>query len=127
MTRNPWVITISHPQFCWDSCQRAAWSGTSQSNYIIDSERKPREKWDVCPSVSSVTLHFSRAIQASPPGELVPLKRELTIPEFLIPADDDLKDFLLDFEEDLRALHPVRCSPSPGEKGGSSSLRSTHL
>lgn len=65
-----------------------------------------------------MTLHFSRAIQASPPWELVPLKRELIIPEFLIPADErDLEDFLLDFEEDLRALHPVRCSPSPGEKG----------
>ncbi|XP_047285757.1 leucine-rich repeat-containing G-protein coupled receptor 5 isoform X2 [Homo sapiens] len=26
----------------------------------------------------------------------------------------DLEDFLLDFEEDLKALHSVQCSPSPG-------------
>lgn len=41
-------------------------------------ERKPKEKWDVCPSVSSVTFHVSRAIQDSPPWELVPLKRDRT-------------------------------------------------
>lgn len=36
---------------------------------------------------------------------------------FQVQDERDLEDFLLDFEEDLRALHPVRCSPSPGEKG----------
>uniref|UniRef100_A0A8C6D309 Leucine rich repeat containing G protein-coupled receptor 5 n=1 Tax=Moschus moschiferus TaxID=68415 RepID=A0A8C6D309_MOSMO len=33
---------------------------------------------------------------------------------YKISNERDLEDFLLDFEEDLRALHPVRCSPSPG-------------
>ncbi|DAA30134.1 leucine-rich repeat-containing G-protein coupled receptor 5 [Bos javanicus] len=33
---------------------------------------------------------------------------------FQVQDERDLEDFLLDFEEDLRALHPVRCSPSPG-------------
>lgn len=43
---------------------------------------------------------------------------ELIIPGLLVPADErDLEDFLLDFEEDLKALHSVQCSPSPGEKG----------
>lgn len=48
-----------------------------------------------------------------------PLEREagLITPELLIPADErDLEDLLLDFEEDLKALHSVQCSPSPGEK-----------
>lgn len=54
------------------------------------------------------------------PSSLVPgpLKREaeLIIPGLLIPADErDLEDLLLDFEEDLKALHSVQCSPSPGE------------
>lgn len=49
-----------------------------------------------------------------------PLAREigLIIPALLFPADErDLEDLLLDFEEDLKALHSVQCSPSPGEKG----------
>lgn len=55
------------------------------------------------------------------PSSLVPgpMKREaeLIIPGLLIPADErDLEDLLLDFEEDLKALHSVQCSPSPGEK-----------
>ncbi|OWK16722.1 LGR5 [Cervus elaphus hippelaphus] len=33
---------------------------------------------------------------------------------FQVQDDRDLEDFLLDFEEDLKALHPVQCSPSPG-------------
>lgn len=47
-----------------------------------------------------------------------PLERErgLITPGLLIPADErDLEDLLLDFEEDLKALHSVQCSPSPGE------------
>lgn len=48
---------------------------------------------------------------------------ELIIPGLLVPADErDLEDFLLDFEEDLKALHSVQCSPSPGEKGIKTSL-----
>ncbi|CAO2581685.1 Leucine-rich repeat-containing G-protein coupled receptor 5, partial [Lemmus lemmus] len=31
-----------------------------------------------------------------------------------VPDERDLDDFLLDFEEDLKALHSVQCSPSPG-------------
>ncbi|KAH0501900.1 Leucine-rich repeat-containing G-protein coupled receptor 5 [Microtus ochrogaster] len=31
-----------------------------------------------------------------------------------VPDERDLEDFLLDFEEDLKALHSVQCSPSPG-------------
>ncbi|XP_049638987.1 leucine-rich repeat-containing G-protein coupled receptor 5 [Suncus etruscus] len=33
---------------------------------------------------------------------------------FQVPDERDLEDFLLDFEEDLKALHSVQCSPSPG-------------
>ncbi|KAM5249200.1 leucine-rich repeat-containing G-protein coupled receptor 5 isoform 4-T4 [Hipposideros larvatus] len=33
---------------------------------------------------------------------------------FQVQDDRDLEDFLLDFEEDLKALHSVQCSPSPG-------------
>ncbi|KFO36265.1 Leucine-rich repeat-containing G-protein coupled receptor 5 [Fukomys damarensis] len=33
---------------------------------------------------------------------------------FQIQDERDLEDFLLDFEEDLKALHSVQCSPSPG-------------
>lgn len=52
------------------------------------------------------------------PGSWSPKReREVIIPELLIPADErDLEDFLLDFEEDLKALHSVQCTPSPGEK-----------
>ncbi|XP_027779013.2 leucine-rich repeat-containing G-protein coupled receptor 5 isoform X3 [Marmota flaviventris] len=32
----------------------------------------------------------------------------------LVQDERDLEDFLLDFEEDLKALHSVQCSPSPG-------------
>uniref|UniRef100_A0A8C5YSX1 Leucine rich repeat containing G protein-coupled receptor 5 n=1 Tax=Marmota marmota marmota TaxID=9994 RepID=A0A8C5YSX1_MARMA len=32
----------------------------------------------------------------------------------LVQDECDLEDFLLDFEEDLKALHSVQCSPSPG-------------
>uniref|UniRef100_A0A8D2DMF7 Leucine rich repeat containing G protein-coupled receptor 5 n=1 Tax=Sciurus vulgaris TaxID=55149 RepID=A0A8D2DMF7_SCIVU len=32
----------------------------------------------------------------------------------LVQDEHDLEDFLLDFEEDLKALHSVQCSPSPG-------------
>lgn len=33
------------------------------------------------------------------------------------PTDErDFEDFLLDFEEDLKAHHSVQCSPSPGMK-----------
>ncbi|XP_057613844.1 leucine-rich repeat-containing G-protein coupled receptor 5 [Chionomys nivalis] len=31
-----------------------------------------------------------------------------------VPDERDLEDFLLDFEEDLKALHSLQCSPSPG-------------
>ncbi|ELK02499.1 Leucine-rich repeat-containing G-protein coupled receptor 5 [Pteropus alecto] len=46
-----------------------------------------------------------------------PPEREmaLIIPGLLNPADErDLEDFLFDFEEDLKALHSVQCSPAPG-------------
>uniref|UniRef100_A0A667G365 Leucine rich repeat containing G protein-coupled receptor 5 n=1 Tax=Lynx canadensis TaxID=61383 RepID=A0A667G365_LYNCA len=33
---------------------------------------------------------------------------------FQIQDERDLEDFLLDFEEDLKALHSAQCSPSPG-------------
>nr|XP_031539225.1 leucine-rich repeat-containing G-protein coupled receptor 5 [Vicugna pacos] len=33
---------------------------------------------------------------------------------FQVQDERDLEDFLLDFEEDLKALHSVQCSPSPG-------------
>ncbi|KAF6339681.1 leucine rich repeat containing G protein-coupled receptor 5 [Rhinolophus ferrumequinum] len=33
---------------------------------------------------------------------------------FQVQDDRDLEDLLLDFEEDLKALHSVQCSPSPG-------------
>ncbi|KAM5288967.1 leucine-rich repeat-containing G-protein coupled receptor 5 isoform 3-T3 [Ctenodactylus gundi] len=33
---------------------------------------------------------------------------------FHVQDERDLEDFLLDFEEDLKALHSVQCSPSPG-------------
>nr|XP_004650159.2 leucine-rich repeat-containing G-protein coupled receptor 5 isoform X1 [Jaculus jaculus] len=33
---------------------------------------------------------------------------------FQVQEERDLEDFLLDFEEDLKALHSVQCSPSPG-------------
>ncbi|XP_037369880.1 leucine-rich repeat-containing G-protein coupled receptor 5 isoform X2 [Talpa occidentalis] len=33
---------------------------------------------------------------------------------FQLQDERDLEDFLLDFEEDLKALHSVQCSPSPG-------------
>ncbi|GAB1295575.1 Leucine-rich repeat-containing G-protein coupled receptor 5 [Apodemus speciosus] len=33
---------------------------------------------------------------------------------FQVPDERDLEDLLLDFEEDLKALHSVQCSPSPG-------------
>ncbi|XP_012413853.1 leucine-rich repeat-containing G-protein coupled receptor 5 isoform X2 [Trichechus manatus latirostris] len=32
----------------------------------------------------------------------------------LFHVQDDLEDFLFDFEEDLKALHSAQCSPSPG-------------
>ncbi|XP_006744587.1 leucine-rich repeat-containing G-protein coupled receptor 5, partial [Leptonychotes weddellii] len=33
---------------------------------------------------------------------------------FQVQDERDLEDFLLDFEEDLKALHSAQCSPSPG-------------
>nr|XP_012594308.1 leucine-rich repeat-containing G-protein coupled receptor 5 isoform X1 [Microcebus murinus] len=33
---------------------------------------------------------------------------------FQVQDERDLEDFLFDFEEDLKALHSVQCSPSPG-------------
>uniref|UniRef100_A0A8D1MCJ3 G-protein coupled receptors family 1 profile domain-containing protein n=1 Tax=Sus scrofa TaxID=9823 RepID=A0A8D1MCJ3_PIG len=33
---------------------------------------------------------------------------------FQVQDERDLEDFLLDFEEDLKALHSVQCTPSPG-------------
>ncbi|XP_048215406.1 leucine-rich repeat-containing G-protein coupled receptor 5 [Perognathus longimembris pacificus] len=33
---------------------------------------------------------------------------------FQVQDERDFEDFLLDFEEDLKALHSVQCSPSPG-------------
>uniref|UniRef100_A0A8C6R6F2 Leucine rich repeat containing G protein coupled receptor 5 n=1 Tax=Nannospalax galili TaxID=1026970 RepID=A0A8C6R6F2_NANGA len=33
---------------------------------------------------------------------------------FQVQDERDLEDFLLDFEEDLKAFHSVQCSPSPG-------------
>nr|XP_031318981.1 leucine-rich repeat-containing G-protein coupled receptor 5 isoform X1 [Camelus dromedarius] len=33
---------------------------------------------------------------------------------FQVQDERDLEDFLLDFEDDLKALHSVQCSPSPG-------------
>uniref|UniRef100_A0A8C7AWT7 Leucine rich repeat containing G protein-coupled receptor 5 n=1 Tax=Neovison vison TaxID=452646 RepID=A0A8C7AWT7_NEOVI len=33
---------------------------------------------------------------------------------FQVQDERDLEDFLLDFEEDLKVLHSVQCSPSPG-------------
>lgn len=59
--------------------------------------------------------------------DVVPRKeRQNLIPGPLIPADErDLEDFLLDFEEDLKVLHSVQCSPSPGEKGPQLGIR-TH-
>lgn len=44
-------------------------------------------------------------------------KTEVTILGLLIPSDErDLEDFLLDFEEDLKVLHSVQCSPPPGKR-----------
>jgi len=43
------------------------------------------------------------------------LKNAVSNLSIFSPADErDFEDFLLDFEEDLKAHHSVQCSPSPG-------------
>lgn len=65
--------------------------------------------------VPFVTLCVPSFLSGTDPPER---ETALIIPGLLIPADErDLEDFLFDFEEDLKALHSVQCSPAPGEKG----------
>lgn len=104
------------PQSCWNTMSQSRWSRTSRGKFIIDS-RKARAPGKVaCLPLCSLGHFMSR--RQSRTG-FVPWKEtELISPRLLIPADErDLEDFLLDFEEDLKALHSVQCSPSPGEKG----------
>ncbi|KAM9071750.1 leucine-rich repeat-containing G-protein coupled receptor 5 isoform 3-T3 [Megaptera novaeangliae] len=91
---------------------------------VCENVYKISNQWTKGDNSSADDLHKKDAGMFQVQGQsrtLLPgswsLKREteLIIPELLIPADErDLEDFLLDFEEDLKALHSVQCSPSPG-------------
>eukprot|EP00069_Balaena_mysticetus_P021115 bmy_13480T0 len=108
-------------------------TGNHALQSLISSENFPELKviempyayqccaFGVCENVYKISNQWTKGDNSRQSRTLLPgswsLKREteLIIPELLIPADErDLEDFLLDFEEDLKALHSVQCSPSPG-------------
>lgn len=122
MTGSPGLLSLAPSSA--EILSYSSLSRTSQSNFIIDLQESPGKSGMSDPQFP--LWHFMSLGQSRTllPGSW-PLKREteliipeLIVPELLIPADErDLEDFLLDFEEDLKALHSVQCSPSPGEKG----------
>lgn len=113
-------VTLPHPQFICNTTSHSSSSRTPQGSFVIDFQKAgaPGKVGHLAFSSLCDLSYLEDVVLGCGPQER---ETEPIIPGPLLPADErDLEDFLLDFEEDLKALHSAQCSPAPGEKGPSS-------
>ncbi|KAM8803723.1 leucine-rich repeat-containing G-protein coupled receptor 5 isoform 2-T2 [Rhynchonycteris naso] len=96
-------------------------TGNHALQSLISSENFPELKviempyayqccaFGVCENVYKISNHWNKGDNSST-DDLH--KKDAGM--FQVQDERDLEDFLLDFEEDLKVLHSVQCSPSPG-------------
>ncbi|XP_076967551.1 leucine-rich repeat-containing G-protein coupled receptor 5 [Tamandua tetradactyla] len=96
-------------------------TGNHALQSLISSENFPELKviempyayqccaFGVCENVYKISNQWNKGDNSSADDLF---KRDAGL--FHVQDERDLEDFLFDFEEDLKALHSVQCSPSPG-------------